>query len=60
MEIIKDYQKKIVKLQKKKVKCPYCKKSSSEPFTPFCSKKCSDLDLMRWLSDESYINLNSK
>ena len=60
MEIIKDSQKKIVKLHKKKVKCPSCNKNSSEPFTPFCSKKCSDLDLMRWLSDESYINLNSK
>ena len=58
MEIIKDSKKKIVKLQKKKVKCPSCKKNSLEPFTPFCSKKCSDLDLMRWLSDESYINFN--
>ena len=59
MEIIKDSKKKIVKLQKK-VKCPSCKKNSLEPFTPFCSKKCSDLDLMRWLSDESYISFNSK
>ena len=60
MEIIKDFQKKIVKLQKKKVKCSYCNKNSLEPFTPFCSKKCSDLDLMRWLSDKNYINLNLK
>ena len=58
MEIAKNYNKKTVKLQKKKVKCPSCKMNSLEPFTPFCSKKCSDLDLMRWLSDESYIDLN--
>tara|TARA_B110000438_G_C15512782_1_gene520652 strand:- start:24 stop:179 length:156 start_codon:yes stop_codon:yes gene_type:complete len=51
MEIKKENQLKIFKLSKKKVKCPNCKKKSIEPFTPFCSKKCSDLDLMKWLSD---------
>ena len=60
MEIIKKFKNKITKFQNKKVVCPECKKNSMEPFIPFCSKKCSDLDLMRWLSDESYINLNSK
>ena len=58
MEINKLYSKKIVKLHKKKVKCPSCKKKSKDPFIPFCSKKCSDLDLMKWLSDENYINLD--
>ena len=59
MEIKKKLSSKIIKLQKKKNKCPTCKKNSTETFAPFCSKKCSDLDLMKWLSDENYINLNS-
>jgi hypothetical protein len=58
MEIIKDSKKKIVKIEKKKVKCPTCKKKSNEPYTPFCSKNCSDLDLMIWLSGENYADLN--
>lgn len=30
--------------------CPICrKKSASEAATPFCSKRCSDIDLGRWL-----------
>ena len=49
---------KILKL-KKNIRCPTCKKKSSDPFTPFCSKKCSDIDLMKWLSNENYINLDS-
>ena len=58
MEISKNNQKKIVKLPKKKVKCLNCQNKSNEPFTPFCSKKCSDLDLIKWLSDENYINVD--
>ena len=58
MEISNNNQNKIVKLQKKKVKCPNCRNKSNESFTPFCSKKCSDLDLIKWLSDENYINLD--
>ncbi|MCA1243520.1 DNA gyrase inhibitor YacG [Stappia stellulata] len=30
--------------------CPECSKLSVEPFYPFCSKRCSDVDLNRWLS----------
>ena len=46
-----EVEKKIIsfKLKKKKSKCPTCKKISKEPFSPFCSKKCADLDLMKWL-----------
>jgi len=36
----------IVQLKKIKSKCPTCKKKSKDPFSPFCSKKCADLDLM--------------
>ena len=30
--------------------CPICKKPSSQQFHPFCSGRCSDIDLNRWLS----------
>ena len=59
MEIKKFTNSKILKL-KKKLRCPTCKKESINTFTPFCSKKCSDIDLMKWLSDENYINLDSE
>jgi endogenous inhibitor of DNA gyrase (YacG/DUF329 family) len=31
-------------------RCPICKKPIAEPFRPFCSKRCADVDLNRWLS----------
>ena len=34
-------------------KCPMCGKPREEKFRPFCSKRCADLDLGRWL-DDSY------
>jgi len=30
--------------------CPECGKPSSREFYPFCSKRCKDIDLNRWLS----------
>ncbi|WP_295531380.1 DNA gyrase inhibitor YacG [Novosphingobium sp. Chol11] len=35
-------------------KCPICSKPRSEAHTPFCSQRCRDRDLMRWL-DEGYV-----
>jgi hypothetical protein len=29
--------------------CPTCGKPSAEAFKPFCSKRCADIDLNRWL-----------
>ena len=29
--------------------CPICKKPAADRFRPFCSKRCADLDLGRWL-----------
>jgi endogenous inhibitor of DNA gyrase (YacG/DUF329 family) len=29
--------------------CPICGKPAAEGFHPFCSKRCSDIDLNRWL-----------
>jgi endogenous inhibitor of DNA gyrase (YacG/DUF329 family) len=31
-------------------KCPICAKPAIERFRPFCSKRCADIDLNRWLS----------
>ncbi len=31
-------------------KCPVCGKPTVEAFKPFCSKRCADIDLNRWLS----------
>lgn len=33
-----------------KAKCPVCEMRPGEPaFRPFCSKRCADVDLSRWL-----------
>lgn len=29
--------------------CPICSKPSDEAAKPFCSKRCADIDLGRWL-----------
>jgi uncharacterized protein len=29
--------------------CPICKKTSVQKFHPFCSQRCADTDLSRWL-----------
>ncbi|WP_350333169.1 DNA gyrase inhibitor YacG [Coralliovum pocilloporae] len=29
--------------------CPICEKPSSREAYPFCSKRCADVDLSRWL-----------
>lgn len=31
-------------------RCPICNKPAAEPFRPFCSKRCANVDLNRWLS----------
>ena len=30
--------------------CPICGKPAAEKFRPFCTKRCADVDLNRWLS----------
>ena len=30
--------------------CPICGKPEAEPTRPFCSKRCADIDLGRWLT----------
>ncbi len=31
------------------MRCPVCKKPSAPATRPFCSKRCKDIDLARWL-----------
>jgi uncharacterized protein len=35
-------------------RCPICGKPRSELYDPFCSKRCADVDLHRWLKG-SYV-----
>ena len=37
--------------QGSKLACPVCQKPVVQKYHPFCSKRCSDIDLHRWLSD---------
>ena len=30
--------------------CPICGKPAAEQLRPFCSRRCADVDLNRWLS----------
>jgi uncharacterized protein len=32
--------------------CPTCRKPSDPRFRPFCSKRCKELDLLRWLNED--------
>lgn len=29
--------------------CPICHRKSAAEYRPFCSKRCADIDLARWL-----------
>lgn len=33
--------------------CPICKKPTVPTYRPFCSRRCADIDLGKWLT-ESY------
>ena len=32
-------------------KCPNCRKYATLEFRPFCTKRCADMDLSRWLNE---------
>lgn len=34
--------------------CPICAKDTDEKYRPFCSRRCADVDLGRWISG-SYV-----
>ena len=35
--------------------CPICGKDSVPAYRPFCSKRCADVDLARWLRGDYVI-----
>ena len=36
--------------QSRTAECPICGKPAVEAFRPFCSRRCADVDLGRWLT----------
>jgi endogenous inhibitor of DNA gyrase (YacG/DUF329 family) len=30
--------------------CPICKKDTAQRYRPFCSRRCADVDLGRWMT----------
>ena len=32
-------------------KCPNCRKNATLQFHPFCTKRCANMDLSRWLNE---------
>lgn len=40
------------KPQKRTATCPQCGKPTEQKFRPFCSKRCADLDLGKWLNED--------
>ena len=46
-----------------KVKCPTCRKETEwegNPFRPFCSERCKNIDLAAWASEEYRIEGEKK
>ncbi len=41
-------------------KCPICGKVETEDYKPFCSKKCADIDLGRWLKGTYIIHTDER
>jgi endogenous inhibitor of DNA gyrase (YacG/DUF329 family) len=35
-----------------KAKCPHCGKPTDQAYRPFCSKRCADVDLGKWLNEQ--------
>ncbi len=40
--------------------CPICAKPRSERYRPFCSRRCADVDLGRWLGGNYAIPANEE
>lgn len=38
--------------------CPICRKPAVHAYRPFCSKRCADVDLNRWLGETYRVPLN--
>lgn len=38
--------------------CPICGEDTVEKYRPFCSKRCADIDLGRWLNGAYFVPAN--
>jgi len=43
-----------------KANCPLCHKPADEKHKPFCSKRCADIDLGRWLGGRYRVETDEK
>lgn len=41
-------------------RCPICGKPQDPEFRPFCSKRCADIDLGRWLGGKYRIETDDR
>jgi uncharacterized protein len=41
-------------------KCPVCKKPAIEKYRPFCSSRCADIDLGKWLGERYRVETDDK
>ena len=41
----------MVEINEPQMPCPICEKTSNKDYRPFCSKRCADIDLGKWLSN---------
>ncbi len=46
--------------KKMKLCCPVCKGEGAEKYTPFCSQRCADVDLSKWLGGGYRIPTNEQ
>lgn len=44
---------------KKEGACPLCASASLAPYVPFCSRRCAQLDLSKWLNEDYVIFTHS-
>ena len=40
----------VVKGHAQRAVCPLCRKPAEAPYIPFCSRRCAELDLGKWLT----------
>ncbi len=42
---------KVTRFRARGKRCPICKEIASADYRPFCSKRCAEIDLGRWLGE---------
>ncbi|MGB3147452.1 MAG: DNA gyrase inhibitor YacG [Paracoccaceae bacterium] len=40
--------------------CPICQKPTDPAYRPFCSKRCADIDLGRWMTGSYRLPVNEE